>query len=539
MGFGAQYSALTWSLAIAWVFFSASALGTPQAQTGVNSVKSASDVSQYDFRFAIEADPISLDPARATGINEGQLVDNLYEGLVEYPAGDGELVPGVAERWEVSADGLVYTFHLRVDARWSDGRVVSAQDFRRSWLRLLKPRNARSHRELLYIIQGAQAYGLGRSSDPNSVAIEVVSPSVLRVVLASPAPYFLELCAFSALRPVAEGQEESAFGPQESGRLVTNGPYRLESWRAGERLTLSKNLRYWGHERVRLSWVSIEPVKDNDDVVRRYLSGRLDWTGTVDLPVDSVKELARREDYRESPSYGTYYLRLNTQNSALADNRVRRALTLSVDRQSISSLVSGGVRPAAGFVPPTKEYKGGDGRLEWTPKAARTLWGEARGGDVANSLTLLINDQPNHRHIARHLVADWKRVLGVTVRIDAVPWPEYLRRINAGKFQMARAGWLGDYQDPMTFLELWGRGHTHNTTRWFDREYTGLLEKARRAKGPAARATLLTEAESILLKRGPVVPLFFYARSSLLSPRVRGFVSNRLGHHLLKYLAVE
>lgn len=493
----------------------------------------------YDFSFAIEADPVSLDPARANGVNEGQLVDNLFEGLVEYGVGDGPVVPGVAERWTQSKNGRVYTFHLRSDARWSDGRPVTASDFRRSWLRLLDPAAEHSQRELLYVIQGAEAYGDGRNQDQDTIGIEVVSPYELRVILIRPAPYFLELCALSPLRPVAPGPSTEHFGPSGAQKLVTNGPFVLDAWSPGRQLILRKNPRYWGRERVRLSWVAVFPIADNAEALQRYRDGQLDWTGTVDLPLKALNTLQKRDDYRQGLAYGTYYLRLNSRHRLLADNRVRRALNLAVDRDTLATLVAGGVKPAVRFVPPTPSYRGGDGRVEWSPTQARTLLKQVAPPAEVSPLTLLINDQPNHRDIAAQLVADWQRVLGLGIRVEAVPWAEYIERIRAGRYDLARAGWLGDYQDPRTFLELWNRNHPHNTGGWADREYDGLLEKARRARSATERAGHLTNAESILLKRGPIIPLFYYARASLLRPRVRGFQQSRMGRYPLKHLAVE
>ena len=209
-------------------------------------------------------------------MNEGQLVDNLFEGLVEYGVGDGTVVPGVAERWTRSPNGRIYTFHLRTDARWSDGRPVTASDFRRSWLRLLDPEAERSQRELLYVIQGAEAYGDGRSQEKDTVGVEVVSASELRVILVRPAPYFLELCALSPLRPVAPGALASHFEPTGAQQLVTNGPFILDAWSPGKQLTLRKNPRYWGHERVRLSWVAVFPIADTAALNVSRRTNRLD-----------------------------------------------------------------------------------------------------------------------------------------------------------------------------------------------------------------------------------------------------------------------
>ncbi len=510
-------------------------LGVTMVRDGFGEAR-PSKTDDNTFSFAIEAEPNSLDPTKATGENEGQLVDNLFEGLVSYSSNAQGLRPGIAQRWRTSDSGKVYTFELRADAQWSDGRPVVANDFRRAWLRLLEPRNQRAQAHLLYVIQGAQEFAAGRIS-AEQVGIEALGVHRLRVTLTHAAPYFLELCALSALRPSAPGTPDSHFEPLGANELVTNGPFTVHQWSPGEQLILSVNPKYWAAERIRVRWIRVYPVSDNHEVLERYLAGQLDWTGTVALPASEQPRMEARSDYKREPLYGVYYLRLNTADDMLADSRVRQALNLGVRRDELARRLGGGMSSANRFVPPTQGYSGVSSPIGSKPDAARTLF--PRGLLVDRRLTFLTNDQPNHIAIAKAIIQDWRAILGVEVELDVVPWRAYLARLRRGDYQIARSGWLGDYQDPITFLQLWHGQSPQNLTGWRDREYSGLLERASVIEPAVKRGEVLARAEEILLKRGPVVPLFFYARSSLLSPKVHGFRRGRLGHLALRFLAKD
>lgn len=489
--------------------------------------------------FSIGGEPETLDVGKMRGVNESFVGLNLFEGLVEYPLGEGEVAPGVAERWEVSEDGLTYTFHLRKNAKWSNGDPVTAEDFRWSWLRVLDPATASPYAEMLWIIEGARAFNEGQSNDPSTVGVEVVDPHTLRVKLDYVAPYFLELCAFHTYRPVHRKTVE-AHGDEwtRPGKMVSNGPYKLVEWVPNKHVKLVKNDQYWDAANVKIARVTVLPIQDNTTAVNLYESGQLDWTASVNLPAIKVKALSAREDYHEDPYLGVYFYRFNVTHEALKDNKVRRALSLAVDRDAIVRVIKSGHRAAETFVPAMQGYTSGDGDIEFDPEKARKLLAEAGypGGKGFPSLRILYNTDENHKRVAEMVQQMWSRHLKIPVELVNQEWKVYLKSLDELAYDVSRSGWIGDYHDPMTFLDMWTTGNGNNNTGWSDKEYDGLIEKAKHEPDRQKRLELLTRAETILLQRGPVMPIWHYARAYLLNPAVKGFEPHLLDLHPVKYM---
>ena len=491
------------------------------------------------FVFAIGGDPETLDPAKARGVNEGKIIDNLFEGLLDHPLGGTAPVPGVAARWRVSDDGLTYIFSLRRDARWSNGDPVTADDFRYSWLRVLDRKTAAPYADMLFVIEGAKSYYEGRSEDPSKVGIKVLDAHTLQVRLAYVAPYFLELCAFQTFRPVHRATV-STHGMRwtRPENIVSNGAYVLSEWAAGQRLEARKNPHYWARNAVTLEMFRVVVVQENTTMVNLYESGELDWTGGSDLPAIKMASLSRRSDYHEDPYNGVYFYRFNIDHKTLADARVRRALSFAVNREAIAKVMQGGVRGTGRFVPASEGFPPTREVHQFDPERAQTLLAEAGypGGRAFPRLRLLYNTQENHKRIAEMVQQMWRRHLGIAVDLENQEWKVYLANIKSRQYQISRSGWIGDYHDPMTFLDLWTTGNGNNNTGWSDREYDALIDKARREGNPRDRLADLSRAEKTLLTRGPILPIYHYARSYLLNPSVEGFRSHRLDRHPIKYM---
>ena len=489
--------------------------------------------------FAIGGDPETLDPAKARGVNEGKLIDNLFEGLLEHPLGGQVPVPGVAARWSISDDGLTYIFHLRRDARWSNGDPVTAEDFRYSWLRVLDPTFGAPYADMLFVIEGARAYYMGRNADQATVGVKAVGPHTLEVRLAYVAPYFLELCSFQTFRPVHRATVERHGGRwTRPENIVSNGAYILAEWAPGQRLEGRRNPHYWDQAAVALEMFRVLVVQENTTLVNLYEAGELDWTGGSDLPAIKMSTLSRRPDYHQDPYNGVYFYRFNVDHPALADARVRRALSFAVDRAAIARVMQGGVTGTGDFVPPSAGYPPSGQSHAFEPEVAQHLLAQAgypRGKGFPR-MRLLYNTQENHKRIAEMIQQMWRRYLGVRVDLENREWKVYLANVKTRQYQVTRSGWIGDYHDPMTFLDLWTTGNGNNNTGWSDREYDALIERARRAGDPRVRFRLLSRAEKTLLTRGPVLPIYHYARSYLLNPAVRGFVPHRLDRHPIKYM---
>jgi oligopeptide transport system substrate-binding protein len=540
-------ASLVLCVALAVVGCSKSPPEAPKSQTGKATAGETAKAPARDrsktgsdaFVFAIQGEPETLDPGRSHGVNETKVVQNLFEGLTEYPLGNGDMVPGVAERWTLDPDGRTYTFHLRKDAKWSNGEPVTAEDFRWSWIRVLDPKLASPYADMLFVLDGARDLYEGRQTDPATVGVEVVDPHTLKVRLAYVAPYFLELLAYPTFRPVHRATVEK-HGDRwtRPANIVGNGPYRLVEWSPQQHLKLVKNKHYWDTDDVAIARVTILPIEENTTMVNLFESGELDWSGAVDLPAIKIKQLRRRKDYHEDPYHGVYFYRFNVQHPALKDVKVRRALAKAVDREAIIEVLKSGHRVATTYVPPMPGYTAADSDLDFDPDAARKLLAEAGypEGRGFPRLTVLYNTQENHKRVAEMVQQMWARTLGIEISLQNQEWKVYLNSQKQLAYEISRSGWIGDYHDPSTFLSMWTTGNGNNNTGWSDREYDGLIEKANHEADAAARLDILRRAEALLLSRGPVMPLYHYARPYLLSRAVEGFEPHLLDLHPVKYI---
>ena len=514
-------------LALALSACSPSVPSTPESKTAQASN------SQQVLSFAIAGEPETLDPSKIRGIIGVQTMLNVFEGLVEYPNGNGPVVPALAERWTVSPDGRTYTFHLRADARWTTGEPVTATDVRWSWMRVLDPKHASPNADKFFLIDGAKAFHTGAATDVP--AIEVVDPRTLKVRLTHVSPYFLNLAAFTCFRPVHRASVEKhgdLFTRPEN--LVSNGPYRLAERAVGKPIILRKDPKWYGAAGVAIDEVRIVPVQENSTMVNLYDSGELDWSGVTDLPSLQMAALSQRDDYREVPYNGAYFYLFNA--AKIPDPRVRRALALAIDRDAIVNVLRGGLKAAPTYVPPLPGTTPAGHALRFDPDAARALLAEAGGAPPV--LQLLYNTNENHKRVAEMVQQMWKRHLGVTVELVNQEWKVYLKTMHAQDFTLARAGWIGIYLDPLAFLERWETGHGQNDSGWSHPPFDALLAQARAEPDVARRLERLRQAETVLLEQGPVVPIYWYADSFLLRPHVKGMKPYILNLYPMKYLSV-
>ncbi len=497
-----------------------------------------------DLSWTAVAEVTTLDPARMTAVQDGRVAAALFEGLTVLDPRDLAPRPGVAERWEVLPDGRTWTFHLRPDARWSDGRPVTAGDFDYAWRRVLNPRTASEYVYMLWPIRGArasyQARAAGRHVDPASVGIGVESDRRLRVELERPTPYFLSLVAFSTYLPV---RRDVAEGPRGGERprwtmppnLVSNGAYRLVAWRFQGRMLWERNPHYWNASEVALERIEVRVYEQPNTALLAYETGAIDLTTSVPAlavpPLLEARRQGRRADVLYGPNLGTYFYRFNCRRPPLDDPRVRRALALAVDRgEIIERAARGGQMPATTFVPPgLAGYERPEGLAEDVERA-RALLAEAGHpkGRGLRELAILVNEGADHRPIAEMVQQQWRRALGVRTRIAQVEWKVSLDLITRGEYDVARSGWFGDYLDPNTFLDLFVTGGGNNRTGWSNSAYDRLIDEAAGELGPGRRMALFRRAERILLDEVPVVPLYFYSTVVLARPELEGIYPNLL-----------
>jgi oligopeptide transport system substrate-binding protein len=492
------------------------------------------------FRINNMVEPESLDPGVVTGVPEHRILSNLFEGLTTTDPSDLSPRPGMAKAWTISKDGLVYTFTLR-DAQWTDGTPVTARDFVFAWERVLNPKSGAKYAQQLFYLKNGEEYNRGRTTDFSQVGVKALDTKTLRVTLKNPTAYFLDLTSFYTLYPVPKWALD-AHGKDwvKPGKIVSNGPFRLTGWVPQRELVLERNPQCWDAASVMLRKVVFLPTDDINTAYKQFLAGESDWVPTV--PSAQLDAAKNKPEYYVSPYLGTYYLRFNVTKAPVNDLRVRRALSLSVDREALTKFVTkAGEVPHSAFVPAgLRGYQGPRG-LGFDPGAATRLLAEAGypKGRGFPTVELLYNTNELHRVITQAIQQMWKEHLGIQVELVNVEWKVYLAKQSALDYQIARAGWIGDYVDPNTFLEMWKTGGGNNQTGWSSTRYDELIDQAARLVTATDRLRTLHDAETILLDEMPVLPLYTYVNKGMLSRKVRGWHPNILDQHPLKHITME
>ncbi|AIW88713.1 MULTISPECIES: ABC transporter substrate-binding protein [unclassified Treponema] len=478
---------------------------------------SAANNAAAEFILGNGAEPQSLDPAKIQGVPEHRINMALFEGLVGYDPKTSTAVPGVAESWDISEDGMTYTFHLR-NAQWSDGTPITAKTFVDSWLRMLAPETGSQYVFMInMVVKGAEEYNTGKA-DASAVAIKAVDDKTFEVQLTGPAPYVIDMLAHYAFNPMPMHTIEK-FGNDwiKPGNFVGNGPFVLETWVPQEKITVVPNDKYWNKENVHLSRITFLPIEDSNTSYEKYKAGELDWNTGIPVPrIDEVKQLP---DYQVAPQLSTYYYIFNVKRGPLQDARVRKALTLALDRQElVEKVTKAGQVATRSMVPPMAGYTPGQG-AGYDPELGKKLLAEAGYPDGKGfpSLTVIYNTLEGHKMIAEYVQESWKRNLGVEVKIQNYEWKTYIDKRNQHDFDITRAGWTGDYQDPNTFLELFLTDGSNNNGQYGNAEYDALIRKAATMKGGAERFQVLHDAETILLEQDQaLLPMYSYVSQNII-----------------------
>lgn len=491
-------------------------------------------------------EPAGLDPHITTGIPEHNIQIALFEGLVTKHPETLQPAPAVAESWQISDDGLEYHFQLRSDARWSDGKLLTAHDFVKSWQRALMPALGNQYAYSLYVVENAEAYHKGELQDFSKVGVRALDDHTLKVRLHSPTPYFLLLLDHHSLYPVPihtiaqHGDlDERSSAWTRPGNMVGNGPFALQSWQSNRILTVVKNPYYWDADTVGLNEIHFHPVPQATTEERMYRAGQLHITKT--LPIERVESYRESDHpaFRSHPYFGTYYYRLNTLKPPLDDVRVRKALALSIDRQLLVDRVTrGGQAPAYRFTPPKIEGYEPTAALSYDVERAQELLAEAGYPNGAGfpRLELLFNTMEDHQKIAVALQQMWKQALNIDITLQNQDWRVFLSSMRSMDYQMARSGWIGDYYDPNTFLNLFVTDGGNNNTGWSNSEYDDLIRQASLTGDQDQRFSYFEKAEAILVEEVPVLPIYVYTRNYLVHPAVQGWRNNILDYQAYKYL---
>ena len=487
--------------------------------------------------YNMGTEPESLDPAKITGIPEGTVVYGLFDGLTRNTS-EG-LKPAIAEKWEVSEDGLKYVFYLR-DAKWTNGDPVTAHDFEYAWKRALNPETGCKYAYQLYYIKNGKAYNEGKITDPDQVGVKAIDDKTLEVTLEAPAPYFLYLTSFYTLFPVhkatVEANPDWANSPET---YVSNGPFKLAEWKHHDRIVQVKNEDYWDKDNVKLDKIVLTMIEEASTYLTMWENGELDAISSP--PLADMERLMKEGKVQTHPYLGTYYYILHTEKEPFDDPRVRRALGLAIDRKMLTEHVTkGGQIPALAFVPSgIPDADGGDFREnggEYIKDAdyetARKLLEEAGypNGEGLPEITILYNTSEAHKAIAEAIQEMWKTNLGIeNVKLTNQEWKVYLNSRKEGDFHIARAGWIGDYLDPMTFLNMFVTDSEMNDGRWSNARYDELIALAKSTGDQKVRMEAMHEAEKILMEEMPIIPIYYYVQNVCVHDYVKGIFWDPLG----------
>lgn len=494
------------------------------------------------FVFNNGTEPETLDPALITGVPESRIVDGLFEGLVSLDPETLAPRPGVAESWAVSDDQKQYTFVLRKDAKWSNGEALTSADFVASWQRVLNPKTGAAYAYQLYPVKNAEAYNQGKLQDFTQVGVQATDAHTLMVALENPCPYFLDLVAFHTLFPTPSApirQHGDRWVMPEN--IVCNGPFRLAKWLPDQRIELTPNPHYWDRTQVKLSKITFRAQSDLDVAFKAFLKGELDWLPAI--PVSKVDEARKHPDYYVAPYLGVYFYRFNCTKPPFNDARVRRAFAMGTNRELITShILKGGQEPATWFCPPAGGYEHVQG-LAYDPDGAQELLAQAgygKGDNPLPTIELLYNTSEGHKAIAEALSQQWKDNLGADIALHNSEWKVFLSDMNQLNYQMCRSSWIGDYNDPNTFFDMWVTNGGNNRTGWSSKPYDALLRQAAEEANRDQRMALFQQMERILVEQElPILPLYIYVNQGLLAEHVMGWYDNVRDYHPLKYIWLE
>jgi oligopeptide transport system substrate-binding protein len=492
------------------------------------------------------ADPPSLDPNVAAGTLAAPILTDMFAGLLVRDA-ESRPAPGSAESWSLSEDGLTYTFRLRANLRWSDGRALTADDFVYSYRRLMTPATASQLSGVFFIIQGGREVFQGKAA-PETLAVTAPDPRTVVIRLGNPAPWFLQMLANLQAAPVPRHVIEQ-YGRDwtRPGRMVSNGPFMLAERVPQSYVKLVRNPNFFASAAVKLDEVYWYPTQDLGTSLRRFRAGELDIT--LNFPPDEIDWIRANipESLHIVPTLATYFLVANTQRKPFDDPRVRRALSLAIDREVITGkLLRTGVKPAWSFASPEfNEYGGGVALPEQSEPLARRQ-AEARdllaqagfGPDSPLTVPLLYDTQEENRKIMVAIAAMWQAV-GVKTALTNLEFSALYNKVRSRDYDVARWTYFASFDDAYSFLQLLGSRNPNNWPGWADPRYDGLLDRSNGIRDPAERAAVLREAEILMMRDYPVIPIYYYVGRRLVSPRVKGWIDTPRGTTPSRFLSVE
>ena len=547
---------------------------------GMAGCKKAQPTVEQVLKYNVGAEPQYFDPRKATGIPEFTMLLNLFDGLMRYNT-QGQLEPSIAESYTVSDDKLVWTIKLRKTAKWSNGDPVTAGDFEYSWKTALSPEVASEYSYQLYYIKNGEAFNtsipkdgkyyyqkvdasgnpvadadgnpvpdLTKPFDVDSIGVKALDDYTLQVTLEAPTTYFASLLTFTTYLPINKKLDQSnPDWAKSADNYISNGPFKLTKWEHNHVIEMEKNPNYWDKDKVKLDKIIFYMVEENTTEMTMWENGEIDWGPNP--PPAELERLQKEGKLTINPYLGTYYYMFNVTKKPFDNPKVRIALSMAIDRESIvKNITKAGEIAATAYVPPGipdaeagSDFRkvGGDFFKPYDPEKAKQLLAEAGYPDGKGfpKFVLLYNTSERHKTIAEAIQRMWKETLGIECTLTNQEWKVYLDNRNTLNYDVARAGWIGDYTDPMTFIDMWVTGGGNNDSGWSNKQYDELVKTAKSTDDQKVRMDAMHKAEAILMEEMPIVPIYFYTRPELIKPYVKGAYTSALGYTDFKYAYIE
>ena len=530
------------------------------SSTTTEAADTTASADGYNLAVCLASEPMTIDPALNSAVDGAIMANHMFEGLVKWVDngnGEAELAPGQAESWEknVNDDGTVtYAIKMRDGIKWSDGKDVTAGDFEYSWKRLADPATAADYCYMIDMVQGYAEVADG-SADKDTLGIKAVDDKNLEITLSYDCPYFEEIMAFPATFPVrqdiVEGNEEWTYSPET---YIGNGAYKMVEWSHNAYILTEKSETYYDYEKLGPDTIKYTLLDDNNAMLAAFNSGELNFI--MNFPTDEMANYLASGQITVAPYIGTYYVCFNTEDEVFSNPLVRQAFSLVIDRNYIVENVSqSGEVPATGYVPSgvyDAEGANGDdfrtvGGEYYSVSAddyqancdkARELLAEAGypNGEGFPAVEYMYNTDDRHKAIAEALQNMWQTELGVTVNLSNQDWNVFLKSRKDGDFQIARNGWIADYNDPCSFLDMWYTGGGNNDAQYSNPEYDALIDTAKATSDQTERMAAFHKAEDLLIGQDSVLaPIYFYTNPYMLSDNISGMYYTPLGYFFFGY----
>ena len=530
------------------------------SSTTTEAADTTASADGYNLAVCLASEPMTIDPALNSAVDGAIMTNHMFEGLVKWVdngSGEAELAPGQAESWEktVNDDGTVtYAIKMRDGIKWSDGKDVTAGDFEYSWKRLADPATAADYCYMIDMVQGYTEVADG-SADKDTLGIKAIDDKNLEITLSYDCPYFEEIMAFPATFPVrqdiVEGNEEWTYSPET---YIGNGAYKMVEWSHNAYILTEKSETYYDYEKLGPDTIKYTLLDDNNAMLAAFNSGELNFI--MNFPTDEMANYLASGQITVAPYIGTYYVCFNTEDEVFSNPLVRQAFSLVIDRNYIVENVSqSGEVPATGYVPSgvyDAEGANGDdfrtvGGEYYSVSAddyqancdkARELLAEAGypNGEGFPAVEYMYNTDDRHKAIAEALQNMWQTELGVTVNLSNQDWNVFLKSRKDGDFQIARNGWIEDYNDPCSFLDMWYTGGGNNDAQYSNPEYDALIDAAKATSDQTERMAAFHKAEDLLIGQDSVLaPIYFYTNPYMLSDNISGMYYTPLGYFFFGY----